>query len=200
MLVKFNTIFAPNCYSFNNGQYTPLVDPTAIKRGYYVAISGSIAPNGDAAKPGLFIGMDLIVLVGYGEELVTTIDPSAAFAGGFALPSGASTTPVMPAAGMPQSPPPVPQPQQPPPMPQQPQQPQPQQPQQPPDAATATAARCRNRRQPPMPQMQQQPPMPQPQQPQEWPAQDSIPAMQQGRQHPPMPQEPVTPHHEILKP
>lgn len=82
-----------------------LSDPTSIKRGYWVDVAMSIAPNfepGDRA--GFYLNPSIVRLIAYGDEIVGGLSPEQAFANAPAttmLPPGASMTPVAPVGGMP---------------------------------------------------------------------------------------------------
>jgi hypothetical protein len=73
-----------------------------IKKGDYVRIAFTAQPNGDRQKPGLYLNLSLIELIGYGEEIIGGPDPDSILSavGAAALPAGASATPVGPAAPM----------------------------------------------------------------------------------------------------
>jgi hypothetical protein len=102
---KFGSAYAPKCFAA--GHYAAneqLTDPQSIKRGHYIRVNGSIEPNGDVAKPGVYLNLDLVEWAGFGPEISSGPDAAAAFgAGPGALPVGASALPVMapggPAAG-----------------------------------------------------------------------------------------------------
>jgi len=98
-IVKFGGMFAPSCHTARGA--TVLTDPASIKRGYFVRVYGSVKANGDTARPGVYLNPDMVELIGYGEEMRSGPDASAAFGGTpAALPAGASATPLAPAAPM----------------------------------------------------------------------------------------------------
>lgn len=86
-----STMFPLVCADANNVQ----IDPSQIKRGDYIDVSGSIAVNeqvGDRA--GVYINPNIIRRVGYGDPIVSGPTPEQAFANRPAqLPQGASATP-----------------------------------------------------------------------------------------------------------
>lgn len=95
-VVRFASSYAPRC--FHKGQYAPheqITDPKLIRRGFYVRVAGSVAGNGEAQKPGLYVNLDMVELSGYGPEIVSGPDAAEAFGGTAAqLPPGASPTPM----------------------------------------------------------------------------------------------------------
>lgn len=104
--------YAPKCY--NSDGTAVLVEPDAIKPGYYIQVAGNVAGNASQQTPGVYVNPSMVSLQGFGTEIISGPDPSQAGFGGVALPPGASATPVggfAPAApapaGMPPIPPPV---------------------------------------------------------------------------------------------
>lgn len=113
-VVRFSSGYAPRC--FHTGRYAPheqISDPLAIRRGYYVRVAGNVSANGDAAKPGLYLNLNLVELCGYGPEITSGPDASAVFgatpapvlpAGASAIPLGAGAPAPGPGAAMPGAP------------------------------------------------------------------------------------------------
>lgn len=92
-VVKFSSSFAPKC--FYAGRYQPqdqIQDPNAIPRGYYVRITGSIEGNNNPQKPGLYVNLSGVELVGGSPSdiIQTGPDMGAIFsaAGAAQLPPG----------------------------------------------------------------------------------------------------------------
>jgi len=108
-VLKFNSGFPPKCYTAGGGEV--IVDPERIKRGYFVRIHGSIAPNNDQQKPGVYLNFDGVEFIGYGEAIITGPSGSEMFGASpvGVLPPGASATPVAgtPVSVQPQTPAPV---------------------------------------------------------------------------------------------
>lgn len=77
-------------------QLRPILPETkAVKRGDYVRIAGSIAPNGNAQNPGVYINPSFAQFSHQGDEIVSGPDAAAVF-GAVPLPAapaGAVTTP-----------------------------------------------------------------------------------------------------------
>lgn len=72
-----------------------LPETKAVKRGDYIRIAGSIAPNGNAQNPGVFINPSFAQFSHQGDEIVSGPDAATVF-GATPLPSapaGAVTTP-----------------------------------------------------------------------------------------------------------
>lgn len=94
---KFSSSYAPRVFAPPN--YNPadqIYDQQRLKRGYYVRINGSVEPNGDQGKPGLYLNLDMVEIAGFGPEIVSGPDANEAFGGGpIALPAGASAIPLM---------------------------------------------------------------------------------------------------------
>jgi hypothetical protein len=101
-IFKFSGGFAPKLFDQNNAE---LVQPDAIKTGYYVQVEVTVNSNGNNNKPGLFHNPNMIKLCGYGPEISHAPNAAAVFGNApAALPAGASATPLAPANGMPAAP------------------------------------------------------------------------------------------------
>lgn len=96
-VVKFVTQYAPKLIDLQ-GQY--IIDPSAIKRGYFVRVFGNTEANLGSDVPGVYVNHTGIQLCGWGQEISGGADIAAAFAaaGAVVLPPGASATPLAPAA------------------------------------------------------------------------------------------------------
>jgi len=91
-ILRMSSGFAPQVYTA--GGAAKIVDPAAVKRGDYIRVYGSVAPNGDMQKPGVFINVNMAELVGYGDAIQSGPDGAVIFgASQAALPPGASQTP-----------------------------------------------------------------------------------------------------------
>jgi len=91
--------FAPRACS--RGGMEILTDPASIKRGDYIRIVGTVEPNGDVSKPGLYVEQKLIEFIGYGQEISTGgMDAKAELAQAAVgyIPAGMSSTPMAPAS------------------------------------------------------------------------------------------------------
>lgn len=93
---RFSSGYPPRV--FTAGGAHVITDPSAVKRGHYIRVSGSAKPNGDHQKPGLFLNVDLIEHVAFGEEIVSGPDAQQVFGSAPPqhLPAGASSTPPAP--------------------------------------------------------------------------------------------------------
>ncbi len=109
-VVRFGSGYAPRC--FHAGRYAAneqIQEKGAIKRGYFIRISGTVEGNNNAQKPGLYLNLDMVELAAYGPEIVSGPDAGEAFGGGpAALPAGATMTPPTPTAGPGPGAPPLP--------------------------------------------------------------------------------------------
>jgi hypothetical protein len=118
-VVRFASAYPPRC--FYAGRYAAneqIQEKGAIKRGYYVRVSGTVEGNANPQRPGIYVNLDMVELSAYGPEIVSGPDAGEAFgAAPTALPAGASPTPLTPpptgapgapGAPMPAAAPPVP--------------------------------------------------------------------------------------------
>lgn len=90
-VLSFSSGSAPKIY--NKDGSAPIVEPDAVKLGYYVQVFGSVAANGSMQQPGVYLNHSLVALSGYGPEIVLGPDAAAVGFGG-ALPAGASAAPL----------------------------------------------------------------------------------------------------------
>lgn len=93
---SFSSGFAPRCYA--QGGTSQIVDENAIKRGYYIRISGTCRGNESLNQPGVFLNHSMVEFVAYGDEIRTGPDPTAVFGSApvAQLPAGATTAPPTP--------------------------------------------------------------------------------------------------------
>jgi hypothetical protein len=92
---KFKSGFAPKVYT--KGGAAIITNPAEVKCGYYVRIYGTVAPNNNTMKPGVYLNCSMVELVGYGEEITFGPSGDAVFGAAPAvLPAGASAAPVAP--------------------------------------------------------------------------------------------------------
>jgi hypothetical protein len=111
-VIWFSGGYAPKIYNADGSQQ--ILEPNAIKRGYYVQVFGNVSDNKPSESAGLYVNHTYVALTAYGEEISSAPDVSAAgFGQGVALPAGASNvpapafTPAPPAANVPPPPAPV---------------------------------------------------------------------------------------------
>ncbi len=108
-VVSFSSGFAPKIY--NKDGSSPLLEPDAVKLGYYVQVNADVDGNGSQQQPGVFVNHAMVALSAYGEEISVGPDPTSAGFGAAALPAGALATPaasfVPPAAAPAQAPAPA---------------------------------------------------------------------------------------------
>ncbi len=105
-VISFSSGFPPKIY--NRDGTAAIVEPDAVKLGYYVQVNGDVDANGNAMKPGVYLNHNMVALSAYGPEIHSGPDVAAAGFGAAPLPAGASATPVggfAPAAPM--APPPA---------------------------------------------------------------------------------------------
>jgi len=103
-IVKLSTGFAPMCCTALDG---PLHEIPAIniKRGDYLQVGWSTAPNTSSQSPGVYINLHQVQLIGYGPEIKSGPSIQETFNQPVALPAGASATPVGPSPVTPVAPP-----------------------------------------------------------------------------------------------
>lgn len=101
MVVKFSSGYLPKVYENvpqGSQTYLEVTDKSRLKRGYYVRVAGTTQSNDNPQKPGIYVNLGAIEIVGQGPEITSGIDAATAFggAGPAALPPGA--TPLTPGA------------------------------------------------------------------------------------------------------
>ena len=98
-LIKFSTALPIRACNAQNQQ----IDPSEIKRGYWVDVGMSISANGATDNTaGIYVNPNVVRLLGYAEEIQSGPSIDQVFANAPAqLPQGASANPVAPSGGMP---------------------------------------------------------------------------------------------------
>lgn len=91
-VISFSSGFAPKIYNADGS--AAILEPDAVKLGYYVQVNGDVDGNMNAMKPGIYINHSMVALSAYGEEIHVGPDATQAGFGGAPLPPGASMTPV----------------------------------------------------------------------------------------------------------
>jgi hypothetical protein len=87
-VLKCGSGFPPKC--FYAGRYQPheqIQDPKAIPRGYYIRVAGTMEGNGDASKPGLYVNLSMVELVGGEPSMIIQGGPDASQVFGGAAPT-----------------------------------------------------------------------------------------------------------------
>lgn len=97
-VVRFASSYPPRLfYAGRYAAHEQIQEKGAIKRGYYVRVSGTVEGNANPQKPGLYVNLDMVELSAYGPEIISGPDATEAFgAAPTALPAGASPTPITP--------------------------------------------------------------------------------------------------------
>jgi len=95
---RFTSGFQYSAYT--EGGERQITDPNELKRGNYLRVTFTAAPNKSNIKPGIYLNTTFVELIGYGEEISSGPDAKALLAGigSAVLPAGASATPI---AGVP---------------------------------------------------------------------------------------------------
>jgi hypothetical protein len=91
-ILNFNNGFAPKVCDKTGTKF--IAEEGVVKRGDYVQVVGSIAPNTDNRNPGVFLNHEVVAHSGYGEEIYSGVDIASAGLGQGPAPAGMSTTPV----------------------------------------------------------------------------------------------------------
>lgn len=100
-VISFSSGFAPKIYNKDGTQ--AIVEPDAVKLGYFVQVNADVDGNGSQQKPGVYVNHSMVALSAYGPEIQVGRDPSEAGFGAAPLPAGAMAAP--PAAFSPVPPP-----------------------------------------------------------------------------------------------
>jgi len=92
-ILRFSSSFAPKLY--NKDGSAALLEPNAIRLGYYVQVFGQVDGNNTPSKPGVFLNHSMVALTAFGPEIIIGPNASAVgFGQNVTLPAGASTTPI----------------------------------------------------------------------------------------------------------
>lgn len=91
-ILRFSSGFAPKIY--NKDGSAAIVEPEAVKLGYFVQVNGDVDANGSLQQPGVFLNHNMVALAAFGPEIYVGPDPSAVgFGTNVELPPGASDVP-----------------------------------------------------------------------------------------------------------
>jgi hypothetical protein len=85
-VLSLGSSFAPRIYNRDGSQ--AILEPNAVKCGYYVQVAGTVVGNDSGQNPGVYLNHSLVALQGYGVEIVTGPDPTAVGFGGGPAPAG----------------------------------------------------------------------------------------------------------------
>ncbi|MGL4755293.1 MAG: ssDNA-binding protein [Aeromonadaceae bacterium] len=91
-IVKFKRSCKIDPVKICDSAYKPVINPDVAKRGYYYVVDGSVSGNGQVGDDtaGMFINMNMVMLVGVGDEIVSGPSAREVFGGAnFQLPPGA---------------------------------------------------------------------------------------------------------------
>lgn len=91
-VLHFSSGYAPKIFTADGS--APIVEPDAVKLGYFVQVAGSVAGNESLQQPGVFLNHNMVALSGYGPEIVVGPDPKSVGFGQSPLPAGASAVPL----------------------------------------------------------------------------------------------------------
>lgn len=109
-IVRCGGGYAPKIVNKDGSAY--ILEPGAVKCGYYIQVYGNISSNESDQTAGLYINHSLVSLQGFADIIASGPDPSSVGFGTSALPAGASSVPLagmtVPATGAPPPPPSAP--------------------------------------------------------------------------------------------
>lgn len=94
-VLSFSSGFQPKLYNADGTQQ--IVEPDAIKTGYFVQISGTVESNKNPGNPGVYLNHNLVALAGYGPEISSGPDAATVGFGGGQAPVGMTNAPAQPA-------------------------------------------------------------------------------------------------------
>lgn len=98
-ILNFSSNFPFPVYKRVNGKVVETTSSEDVKRGFFVQIKGSTKDNSPSQSPGIYLNLEAVMFIAYGEEIRNGPDGEAIFgvAPIPALPPGASATPLAPA-------------------------------------------------------------------------------------------------------
>lgn len=88
-IVHLKSGYLPKIYNSDGTQV--LLEPGAVKRGFYVEVLGNVQSNDNKQKPGVYINHSMVAFRGIGDEIRSGPDPRTVGFGKAALPPGAGT-------------------------------------------------------------------------------------------------------------
>ena len=92
-ILSFSSGYPPKIYNANGTQQ--ILEPDAVKPGYFVQVFGSVDGNGSTTQPGVYLNHNMVAFVAHGQEIYFGPDASAVgFGQNVQLPPGASATPL----------------------------------------------------------------------------------------------------------
>lgn len=90
-VLSFSSGFAPKIY--NKDGTAAIIEPDAVKLGYFIQVNGDVDGNASSQQPGVFLNHSMVALSAYGPEIHVGPDASTAGFGTAPLPAGAMATP-----------------------------------------------------------------------------------------------------------
>lgn len=91
-VLAFSSGFPPKIFNADGSQQ--ILEPDAVKLGYYIQVFGNVSGNESMQQPGVFLNHGMVAFAAYGEEIHIGPDASAVGFGGAPLPAGASAAPI----------------------------------------------------------------------------------------------------------
>lgn len=91
-VMSFSSGYAPKIFNANGT--APVLEPDAVKLGYYLQVAANVAGNGSQSQPGIYLNHSMVAFSGYGPEITLGPDPSSVGFGQAPLPAGATAAPV----------------------------------------------------------------------------------------------------------
>lgn len=101
-IISFSSVYPPKIITTD---FTPITEPNAVKRGFWVEPVGTVDTNESQGNPGIYINGEFVMFRAIDKEISGMVDPRTIQGfGQSALPAG--VTPVGNPSGVPGSPPP----------------------------------------------------------------------------------------------
>jgi hypothetical protein len=109
-ILKLSGGFAPTIYRQDGAAFTQMLEPDAVKPGYFVEVRAEVNGNGSQSQPGVYLNYKMVCFRAYGPEIVFGESATEAGFGQSALPAGASMVPAASSVPMPTAAPAAPAP------------------------------------------------------------------------------------------
>lgn len=93
-IIWMSSTQAPRAAAMTNGAPEFVMEPDAIKPGYFVQVAVSVVDNKPSQSPGLYWNPGIVCRIAYGEEIIQGPSLADAAFSSTALPPGASVVPV----------------------------------------------------------------------------------------------------------
>lgn len=96
-ILHISSGYAPRIFKARAGTnpptFDPMVEPDAVKLGYYVQVNINADANNSTQQPGVYLNHSMVCFSAFGPEIFVGPDAASAGFGAAPLPAGASMTP-----------------------------------------------------------------------------------------------------------